>query len=161
MTAVDVAAAALAWVAAVHARETDIMILVEGRRPTLLRLDASPTTTLGALATEAAKQGGAALKNPLPFLDILALGPADWATAERPLPLHLSPKSMRARAKGRRAPPPAVFTLHVPRAGAVALAFDADAIAPQTASRWAERLARCVLVAPAPAGGRRPLSEVP
>ena len=163
VTAVDVAAAALAWVAAVHARETDIMILVEGRRPTLLRLDASPTTTLGALATEAAKQGGAALKNPLPFLDILALGPADWATAERPLPLHLSPKSMRARAKGPSgAAAGAVFTLHVPRAGAVALAFDADAIAPQTASRWAERLARCVLVAPAPAGApQRPLSEVP
>ena len=163
VTAVDVAAAALAWVAAVHARESDIMILVEGRRPTLLRLDASPTTTLGALATEAAKQGGAALKNPLPFLDILALGPADWATAERPLPLHLSPKSMRARAKGPSgAAAGAVFTLHVPRAGAVALAFDADAIAPQTASRWAERLARCVLVAPAPAGApQRPLSEVP
>ena len=70
---------------------------------------------------------------------------------------------MRARAKGPSgAAAGAVFTLHVPRAGAVALAFDADAIAPQTASRWAERPARCVLVAPAPAGApQRPLSEVP
>ena len=65
MTAVDVAAAALAWVAAVHARETDIMILVEGRRPALLRLDASPTTTLGALATDG-KQAGAALRTRCP-----------------------------------------------------------------------------------------------
>ena len=148
----EVAAVALAWVAAVHSCEPDATVLVEGGDVggcVPLRLLAEGEATLRDLCFAAAGQLSAGWPHAMRADEIAACGPAEWRTARHPLGLRVTPLAGCGS-------PGALMVLEVPPAGAVTLHFAASHISAATAARLAERIGRCCL-----ASAEERLSGVP
>ena len=91
-----VAAAALAAVAARHAREDDVpLLLVDRAQAVVLRLSASADATLEGLAAAARAQLAAAEAYALPLRALLDCGPPEWKEAMQPLALHVTERRSR------------------------------------------------------------------
>jgi len=148
----DVATAALAWVAAVHAREADVVVLLDAQWcDALIRLDANPHATMASLAAECSRQLEAAALHELSMPELIECGPAEWMQLERPFPLRVTAQPARHMSDV----PDAAILISAPSLGPITILYDTSLITEAGAIRWTERLARCML-----ASASTPMSAV-
>ena len=155
VSAIELAAAALAWVAAVHARESDVLLLLEDR--TVLRLDADAEQSLRDLTASVKEQVRKADLFSLPLSQQLQSGPEAWYRATGQLPLRVvsaatlasdaeqQDKHNRLAAVGLEE---GLFTLVLTNftstdvlPAAACLRYDAGQVGAATAAHWVKRLA--------------------
>lgn len=132
---IEVAAATLTWVAAVHTREHDCSVLVDCGA--VLRLHASGEQRLMELIVEASSQLERAAEHVLPFEELLRCAPSGWTSARPPFLLHVT------RGAERPAVLEAAVTLQLwadKKGERARLFFDPRFFSRVEATHWAERM---------------------
>ncbi|KAL1508416.1 hypothetical protein AB1Y20_004525 [Prymnesium parvum] len=137
------AAAALAWVAAAHAREFDIVLQLEALwRVAVIRLNMAPDRTVFEVARDVALQIQRANEHEMEIGQVFACGPAPWQQLDRPVDLYVTTTPSRSL----KPMPNASLILSIPEVGQAHLIVDSTVVSTEVGTRLAQRLARCLEV---------------